>query len=140
VPLPDVPFDARNAVIPNAQGRVLDPENNRTVTGEYVVGWIKRGPSGIIGTNKPDSVETVNHMLEDLRSGTTLHPEQPNRESVVKLLESRGVQYVTYSDWLVLDTIEQEKGQAVKRPRIKFSRIEDMLNVVREHKGIPAGD
>lgn len=140
VPLPDVPFDARNAVIPNAQGRVLDPENNRTVTGEYVVGWIKRGPSGIIGTNKPDSVETVNHMLEDLRSGTTLHPAQPNRESVVKLLESRGVQYVTYSDWLVLDTIEQEKGQAVKRPRIKFSRIEDMLNVVREHKGIPAGD
>lgn len=140
IPLPDVPFDARSAVIPNAQGRIVDPENKETVTGEYVVGWIKRGPSGIIGTNKPDAAETVNQMLTDISAGHTLHPAQPARETVENLLEARSVEVVTYKDWLALDSIEQEMGQAVNRPRIKFSRVDAMLNIVREHKGIPAGD
>jgi ferredoxin--NADP+ reductase len=140
VPLPDVPFDARKAVIPNAEGRIVDPQKNMTVTGEYVVGWIKRGPSGIIGTNKPDSVETVNHMLQDMRDGKTIQPAQPNRESIEKLLGSCKVEFVTYKDWLALDNIELANGQAVNRPRIKFSRVDEMLNVVRQHKGIPAGD
>jgi ferredoxin--NADP+ reductase len=140
VALPDVPFDERSAVIPNAQGRIVDPEHKETVTGEYAVGWIKRGPSGIIGTNKPDAVETVNLMLADAREGHTLHPAQPSRETVEKLLQERAIEYVTYKDWLAIDKVEQELGQALNRPRVKFSRVDELLNTVREHKAIPAGD
>lgn len=137
VALPDVPFDARAGVIPNAQGRVLSPEQHETVTGEYAVGWIKRGPSGIIGTNKPDAVETVTMMIEDAKSGKTLHPQELSHEAIARLLEERGVQYITYQDWLLLDAREQELGQAVSRPRLKYTRVEDMLNVLREYKGLP---
>jgi ferredoxin--NADP+ reductase len=142
IALPDVPFDSRAGVIPNAQGRVMAPEEHETVTGEYVVGWIKRGPSGIIGTNKPDSVETVTMMIEDVKAGKTLQPVTPAHEAVERLLDERGIQYVTYQDWLVLDALEQQMGQAVNRPRLKLSRVDDMLNAVREHKGLPdpAGD
>lgn len=140
VPVQDVPFDARAAVIPNAEGRILDPASNSTVTGEYVVGWIKRGPSGIIGTNKPDSVETVNHMIEDMRNGKTLHPSQTARAAVEELLETRSIEFVTFNDWLVLDSVEQERGQAANRPRIKFSRVDEMLNAVHERRDVPAGD
>ncbi len=76
VDVPGVPFDARRGVIPNAQGRVVDPDQTQTVTGEYVVGWIKRGPSGIIGTNKPDAVATVNLMIADLDAGKALSAER----------------------------------------------------------------
>jgi ferredoxin--NADP+ reductase len=142
VALPDVPFDERNGVIPNAQGRILDRAQHTTVVGEYVVGWIKRGPSGIIGTNKPDSVETVNMLLADVSEGRTLQPNQPTREAVEKLLNQRGIQYVTYSDWLVLDKVEQDAGAAVNRPRVKFDSVDTMLSAIREHNGIPdpAGD
>jgi ferredoxin--NADP+ reductase len=142
VALPGVPFDLRAGVIPNAQGRVLSPEQHETVTGEYAVGWIKRGPSGIIGTNKPDSVETVTKMIEDAKAGRTLHPYEPSHEAVERFLDERGIHYVTYQDWLLLDAREQELGQAVSRPRLKYTRVEDMLNVLRERKGLPdpAGD
>jgi ferredoxin--NADP+ reductase len=79
VPLPGIPFDAMNGVIPNAQGRIVDPVAGRVVAGEYVVGWIKRGPTGIIGTNKPDSQETVEMLLDDLREGRLAKPDVPSR-------------------------------------------------------------
>ena len=69
VPLPGIPFDAMRGVIPNERGRITDPATGGPVEGEYVVGWIKRGPQGIIGTNKPDSQETVDMLLEDLHAG-----------------------------------------------------------------------
>jgi ferredoxin--NADP+ reductase len=128
LPLPDVPFYDRWGVIPNEKGRVLrafgEPE---TVTGNYVVGWIKRGPSGVIGTNKPDSVETVEMLLEDVRTEAVLNPSAPSRDELEAMLKGRAVRVVTYEDWQRLDQIEQERGQAVGRPRLKFSRIEDML-------------
>ena len=128
--------------IPNAQGRVLDPARKTTVTGEYNVGWIKRGPSGIIGTNKPDAQETVNLMFEDAAAGNTLNPSQPSREAVEALLRDRGVDYVTFADWLKLDQAELERGQAINRPRLKFSRVDEMLQLVREQREQPnpAGD
>jgi ferredoxin/flavodoxin---NADP+ reductase len=139
--LPGVPFDARNGVIPNAQGRVLNPEAHATVTGEYAVGWIKRGPSGIIGTNKPDSVETVRMMIEDLNEGRTLIPEQPTRAALDALLAERGVEIVTYPDWLLLDQHEQSIGQSEGRPRHKLSRVDEMLATLRQLKAAePTGD
>ncbi len=128
VPLPDVPFYDRWGVIPNEKGRVLRAFGEAsTVVGNYVVGWIKRGPSGIIGTNKPDSVESADALLADVGIGALLNPPAPNREEVDTLLQSRGVRVVTYQDWQKIDQLEQERGQAVGRPRLKFSRIEDML-------------
>lgn len=128
VPLPGVPFDDRAGVIPNDKGRVLTaPQSGTPVTGDYVVGWIKRGPSGIIGTNKPDSVETVEMLLEDMRADRLLAPRDPSREALEALLKTRGVRVVTYADWQRLDAIEQERGQSRGAPRLKFSRVDDML-------------
>lgn len=131
VQLPDVPFDAKNGVIPNQQGRVINLETGLPLTGEYVVGWIKRGPSGVIGTNRPDSVETVTQALQDALEGNTLQPSNPNRDAIVSLLTARKVEFVTYADWLQLDAIEQARGAELNRPRLKFSCIDEMLSAIR---------
>jgi ferredoxin--NADP+ reductase len=131
VPLPGVPFDHKRGTIPNDKGRVLGADGT-AVTGDYCVGWIKRGPSGIIGTNKPDSVETVEMLLEDLRAGNVMTPNAPERAAVETLLSS--VRYITYGDWQILDEIEQENGLLRGAPRVKFSRVEDMLEAIDDRK------
>lgn len=142
VPLPDVPFYDRWGIIPNDKGRVLTAQDGgEQLTGNYVVGWIKRGPSGVIGTNKPDSVETVERLLEDARTGRVYAPTQTDPEAVTRLLNERGVQIVTYADWQLLDELEQQRGAAINRPRLKFSRVQDMLDALAEAKSTnPAGD
>jgi ferredoxin--NADP+ reductase len=145
VPLPGVPFYDRWGTIPNDKGRVLTQQEGGTpVVGNYVVGWIKRGPSGVIGTNKPDSVETVNMLLEDVKAGKLFAPTAPSQEAIDSLLRERGVRYVNFTDWLVLDHLEQQRGAAVNRPRIKFSRIQDMLDALElarpQAMPNPAGD
>jgi ferredoxin--NADP+ reductase len=129
--LPGVPFDERGGVIPNQQGRVTDPQTQAAVPGLYAVGWIKRGPSGVIGTNKPDAVETVERLLEDARTGQLLAPTQTERRAIEALLNARGVDYDTYADWQALDALEQVNGAALGRPRLKFSRVADMLAAVK---------
>src|SRR6185295_3170693 len=104
------------------------------IPGEYAVGWIKRGPSGIIGTNKPDSLDTVNNLLQDIPVLPTLEPDKATRDSVERLIRERKPDYVSYEDWLLLDKLEQENGQSQQRPRIKFSRIEDMLAAIEQLK------
>jgi ferredoxin--NADP+ reductase len=141
VALPGVPFREDWGTIPNDQGRVLIAPGGERVIGDYAVGWIKRGPSGIIGTNKPDSVETVEKLLEDLRAGSVLRPSAPSREAIEALLRERQPAYVTFADWGAIDRAEIERGQAVGRPRLKFSRIDDMLDVLAAHREAnPAGD
>jgi ferredoxin--NADP+ reductase len=143
VPLPGVPFYEKWGTIPNDKGRVLTaPKDGQPVVGEYVVGWIKRGPSGIIGTNKPDSVETVEMLLEDVKADRTFTPAEPNRNAVEDLLKARDVRYVTFTDWQMLDAVETKKGEPQGRPRVKFFRIADMLNAIDEAKqGTPvSGD
>jgi ferredoxin--NADP+ reductase len=140
VSLPGVPFDHFSDTIPNVRGRVVRLEEREPVTGEYAVGWIKRGATGIIGTNKPDAQETVQMMLEDLAAGRVLSPASPEREAVERLLRARDVVYVTYAEWRVLDEIERKRGEAVGRPRIKFTRVEDMLAVLAKHKALPVPD
>lgn len=125
IPLENVPYDKRKGIIPNVQGRVIDPEKNQIVTGEYVVGWAKRGPTGIIGTNKPDAVETVNLMLSDL--ATITPAAKPDPAAIDALLEERQLNYVTIEGWRILDQLEVTNGKTVGKPRVKFTRIQDML-------------
>lgn len=126
VPLAGVPFDEAQHIIPNEQGRVTDPATGQPVTGEYAGGWIKRGPSGVIGTNKADSVETANCMLEDVRSGALLRPEAPSAEAAECMIRSRCPGYFSYEDWMRLDELEIVRGQEAGRPRIKFTSAEAM--------------
>jgi ferredoxin--NADP+ reductase len=134
IPLPGVPFDERGGVIPNAGGRVLDPQTGQAVPGEYVVGWIKRGPSGVIGTNKKDAQETVDAMLADLLPGgevlaTTHAPQQPDAAAVENMLRERQPELVTYAGWTEIDKHERALGEPAGRPRVKLTRIEEMLRV-----------
>ena len=125
--LPGVPFNERWGVIQNQNGRVVDPETQQPVVGEYCSGWIKRGPTGVIGTNKPDSVETVTCMLEDLAKDSILHPSEPQAGKMEELVRERQPKYLSFADWLRLDEIEMTKGRAQGRPRDKFTRVKDML-------------
>lgn len=126
VPLPGVPFHERWGVVPNEAGRVLDT-GGQPIPGLYVAGWIKRGPSGVIGTNKPDAQETVAAMLEDAARGATLRPAQPDPEAAERLARSRQPDVFTYADWRHLDAHEVALGAAAGRPRVKLCRVEDML-------------
>jgi ferredoxin/flavodoxin---NADP+ reductase len=135
VPLPGIPFDAMAGVIPNEAGRIIDPRTGSPIEGEYVVGWIKRGPRGIIGTNKPDSQETVQMLLADLAAGNLHKEDVPAREVLERLLGERRRDFVSYEDWQLIDLLEQERGAASGgRPRLKFSRVEEMLHALQERK------
>ncbi|GAB3967498.1 FAD-dependent oxidoreductase [Actinoallomurus acanthiterrae] len=115
VPLPGVPFDPRAYVVPNDAGRVLG-EDGRPRPGEYVAGWLKRGPTGVIGTNKADAAETVRALLADLDGRAREHP------SIEALLEARNVRAVTYDDWLGIDAEEIELARALSRgERVKLA-------------------
>ncbi|MFQ5473804.1 MAG: FAD-dependent oxidoreductase, partial [Dehalococcoidia bacterium] len=120
-PLPGVPFNERWGVILNEKGRVIDPDSQQPVVGEYCSGWIKRGPIGVIGTNKPDSVETVNCMLEDLAHGSILRPPEPQVSEAERLVRERQPNYFSFADWLRLDALEVANGRAQDRPRKKFT-------------------
>ncbi len=137
-----VPFDPKAAVIPNEHGRVIDREDPQNVVGEYAVGWIKRGPTGIIGTNRPDAQESVDQLLADLQAGALLQPTTPAQGAINALLEGKKVEYVTFADWQKLDQMEQARGAALGRPRVKFSRIGDMLEALHRSEGHenPAAD
>ncbi len=128
VPLKGVPFDETNYTIANVVGRVIHATSEETVTGEYVVGWAKRGPSGIIGTNKPDAVSTVAAMLEDI---ITL-PQAPERdpEAINRFLQSKQIDYITYADWKLLDDYEQAQGAEQGRPRVKVTSVPEMLRII----------
>jgi ferredoxin/flavodoxin---NADP+ reductase len=133
LPLPSVAFDERSGVIPNEGGRVRDAETGERLPGEYVVGWIKRGPSGVIGTNKKDAQETVDAMLADL-SGTngnapSHRPESADGAAVEQLLRARQPQLVTYEGWEAIDRHERALGEAAGRPRVKLTSIEQMLSI-----------
>jgi ferredoxin--NADP+ reductase len=130
VPLPGVPYDARKGTIPNDLGRVVDPATDRVVSGEYVVGWAKRGPTGVIGTNKPDAVDSINSMFEDLQKGKLAPCTDPDPDAIVRLLQERGVRYVTAEEWRKIDAAEVAAGKEQGKPRVKIVAPEAMLAVL----------
>jgi ferredoxin--NADP+ reductase len=130
VPLPGVPFNNSWGVILNEKGRVIDLKTQDPVIGLYTAGWIKRGPSGVIGTNKPDAVETVGLMLNDLSDGATLEPELPQLSAVERFIKEQQPNYFSFADWLKLDAIEVARGQELGRPRLKFTCVAEMLNAL----------
>jgi ferredoxin--NADP+ reductase len=160
VALPGVPLDARRGVIPNEGGRVLgapegDGDGSRgkggggddagehsrpggRLRGEYVVGWIKRGPSGVIGTNKKDAQETVDAILADAApGGDGLNaPSSPDADAIERLLRKRQPALVTYDGWASIDRHERSLGESSGRPRVKLTRIEEMLRVAGEDSDI----
>jgi ferredoxin--NADP+ reductase len=116
VELPGVPFDERSGTVPNDRGRV-EP-------GVYVTGWIKRGPSGVIGTNKKDATETVEALLEDLRDG----PRKDRSPGEIEaLLVERGIRSVLYRGWTSIDEIERAAGEKLGRPRVKLVTWDELL-------------
>jgi ferredoxin--NADP+ reductase len=125
IPLPGLPFDKRAHVISNVGGRVVD-EAGEPVVGQYVAGWIKRGPSGVIGTNKADAAETARAILEDLPK----LPRAPegSEQAVDALLRARGVRVCLWEDWLALDRYERELGQrAGREERLKVTDFSELL-------------
>jgi ferredoxin--NADP+ reductase len=137
VPLPDVPFNQSWGVIMNEDGRVIDPNTNKPIVGEYTAGWIKRGPSGVIGTNKPDALETVEKMMEDLESGIYLKPSYPDSTDALEMVKARQPDYFSFADWEKLDAIEIARGEEQNRPRVKFCTVEEMMEAVGKQTAEP---
>ncbi|MDQ1627553.1 MAG: ferredoxin/flavodoxin---NADP+ reductase [Actinomycetota bacterium] len=129
--LAGMPFDTATGVIPNVGGRVL--RDGGVAMGEYVAGWIKRGPTGVIGTNKHDANETVAALLAD---APTL-PRAPVRDpdAVLRLLHDRGVDVVTWEGWRAIQRTEARLGQAQGRARAKLADRESLLRAANEGVG-----
>ena len=130
-PLPGVPFDERSATIPNDHGRVLDAPGGSQRPGEYVSGWIKRGPSGIIGTNKKDSQDTVDALLADHAAGAIPAPQVDDPDAILQLLAERCPDHVGYAHWEAIDEHERGLGEPHGRPRVKLVRHEHLLGAAR---------
>lgn len=127
--VPGLPFDARRGVIPNERGRVVS--DGRALRGCYVSGWIKRGPQGLIGSNRADSVETVNSMLADAAEGKLGDPtDEPDQ--LLERLRGNGVRIVDFDDWRRLDAREVAAGARSGRVRTKFRSAEEMLAALDE--------
>ena len=128
VGVPGAPFDTSSGTMPNAGGRVLD-EDGDPIPGVYCAGWIKRGPTGVIGTNKKDATETVDLLLEDARAGRFQGGGADG--TIDSLLASRGVQVVTYAGWEAIDALERGQGEEQGRPRVKLCTWEELLAAAR---------
>jgi ferredoxin--NADP+ reductase len=111
---------------------VIDPASGEPLRGLYVAGWAKRGPTGLIGSNKPDGTETAMAVLEDLPQAT-----RAARGSIDELLAARGVRPVDFAAWKRLDQLEVERGRAAGRPRVKFGRVAEMLAALDETSAQP---
>jgi ferredoxin--NADP+ reductase len=126
VGLPELPFDERRGTIRNERGRVVDDDGNR-VAATYCAGWIKRGPTGIIGTNKKDATETVAQLLEDLEEGRVSHREEVTADAVETFLADREVQAVMYPGWTSIDELERAAGEKLGRPRVQLRTWDELL-------------
>ncbi len=154
VPLPGVPFDERSYIVPNSEGRVLGPDG-QPLPGEYVAGWLKRGPTGVIGTNKSDAAQTVRSLLADVaggpgpddvqlpRAGLLRYPEpSPDAATegatisrLAEALATRGIRPVSYADWLKIETAEKELAAALGRgARVKLASRDELYDACGLHR------
>ena len=126
--LDQIPYDAKYGVIPNDGGRVLYADGKQ-IDGVYATGWIKRGPVGLIGHTKSDALETIGHVIGDRAKWWS--PENADESAVDALLNSRGVEFVGWPQWLLIDAQEKALGEAEGRERIKLVEREDFLRVAK---------
>ncbi|MCX6411367.1 MAG: FAD-dependent oxidoreductase [Actinobacteria bacterium] len=126
LPVEGVPFDEKRCVIPHAEGRALDA-TGKPVPGVYCTGWIKRGPSGVIGTNKKDAVETAGALLEDLAAGRLHDAPSPTLEAIEVLVADHRPEAIEYGHWESIDAHERALGDPHGRPRIKLCSWDELL-------------
>ncbi|MDD4867002.1 MAG: NADP oxidoreductase [Mycobacterium sp.] len=137
IPIPGLPFDVKAATIPNTHGRIAGSRN------EYVVGWIKRGPSGVIGTNKKDAQDTVDTLLADLANTAPAGFGQDYADRLADWLTSRQSKLVTRAQWQLIDDYERSAGKRHGRPRVKLAALDDLLRIAHGRPastGISAAD
>ena len=127
-PVPGLPFDETAAVVPNRDGRVIDLRTAEPVRGAYVAGWIKRGPTGFIGTNKSCAMQTVATLVDDFNAQRLNDPQAPTT-ALEGLIRARQPDFVDAAGWSAIDAAEIARGQLVGRPRVKFISVPAMLAV-----------
>jgi len=133
-PLPGVSFDSQRGVIANENGRVMNAANGKVCPGEYVVGWAKRGPTGIIGTNKSDAVETSGLLIEDYKNQQADVLTESRSQVIVNMLQSKKIHFVPFEDWKILDKVEIEVGEKKSKPREKITTVKEMLEIIKAEK------
>jgi ferredoxin/flavodoxin---NADP+ reductase len=126
VGLPELPFDERRGTVRNEGGRVVG-DDREPLAQVYCAGWIKRGPTGVIGTNKKDATETIAHLLNDVQAGRVVHKDESTGEAIDALLADRGIRAVVYAGWTSIDELERAAGEKLSRPRVKLRSWEDLL-------------
>lgn len=131
LPLPGIPYHEDWGTILNEAGRVMDHDGAQ-VTGLYTAGWIKRGPSGVIGTNKTCAQETVACMVEDLAAGQFNEPEDVSVSGAAELIAQRQAESISYAQWLSINEAEVSKGETQGRPRVKFTSVSDMVKAAQD--------
>ncbi len=127
LPLPGLPFDAATNTVLNEHGRVIDPQSHEPIPGVYAAGWIKRGPYGVIGTNKKCAQESTALLLADQAAGRLPRPER-SPDELLDDLRAAGVQIVDYAGWEAIDAHERALGEASSRPRVKLVRRDELLS------------
>jgi len=128
--IPGLPFDDRRGTLPNDQGQLLDGVGGKLLNQEYTAGWIKRGPSGVIGTNKQDATETVSRLKKNWQTSPTPQPKLVQHD-LQDLLEEKQIQFVSFEGWKKLDKIEIEQGQQNGKSRHKICEVPEMLDLIR---------
>jgi ferredoxin--NADP+ reductase len=129
--VPGLPFDERRGTIPNDHGRVLESPEGAPLGGVYVAGWIKRGPQGVIGTNKADAGESVDALLGDLAGGGLSPAAEPSAAAIDTLIRAR-VTPIGWEDWLAIDQAEREAGATQGRPRVKVVDAAAMRAIAKD--------
>jgi len=125
-----VPFDENKGRIANIDGRVTDRGSGEPLLNQYVVGWARSGPTGLIGSHKSASAEVAAHMLADLAADPAPARALPDRQAIGQLLQERNCSYVSFDDWRLLDAIEVERGGRRDAPRVKVTAVDEMLELV----------
>ena len=128
--IPGLPFDDRRGTIPNDQGQLLDGVDGKLLNQEYTAGWIKRGPSGVIGTNKQDAMETVSRLKQNWQTSQTPPPKLV-QDDLLDLLKQKKIQFVSFEDWKKLDKFELEQGHLNGKSRQKICEVEEMLDLIQ---------
>jgi len=128
--IPGLPFDDRRGTLPNDQGQLLDGVDGKLLNQEYTAGWIKRGPSGVIGTNKQDATETVSRLKKNWQTSPTPQPKLVQHD-LLDLLKKKKIEFVSFEDWKKLDKFEIEQGQQNGKSRHKICEVQEMLDLIR---------